>query len=406
MALDGRSAKVADRFTDVPTSVLNQPNGLYVGKIKDTSDSDRMGRIKVWIPDFNGPEHLESAWTLVRYMSPFAGSTAEEWETDDYKSFDSTKKSYGMWMVPPTLDSLVVIGFLGGDLNNGVLMGCLYHQEKNFTVPGIPSATNYGGLGPAAERNKNDPQDVLRPKHDPMANALDTQGLTNDAVRGTTTSGARREAPSRVFGVLTPGQHQFVMDDGDSEGTDSMIRLRTRNGAQIMINDEHGMIYIISRDGYNWVELSNDGKIDVYAKGSISMHSAEDVNIHADNNVNIHGGNGVNILSQGSDGIKIDAMVGKFELHSMKDFILHSDMNGNIKSTGQFGVQALRVDLNSATIQPAKTPKLKSLVGNTTTATSICARVPEEEPWFNHNISVAIDPGSQQQEDVGAIVYK
>ena len=64
-----------------------------------------------------------------------------------------------------------------------------------------------------------------------------------------------------------------------------MIRLRTRNGAQIMINDEHGMVYIISRDGYNWIELSNDGKIDVYAKGSISMHSAEDVNIHADNNI-------------------------------------------------------------------------------------------------------------------------
>jgi hypothetical protein len=285
-------------------------------------------------------------------------------------------------------------------------MGCLYHQEKNFTVPGIPSATNYGGTGPAAERNINDPQETLRPKHDSMADALDTQGLTSDAIRGTTTSGARRESPSRVFGVLTPGQHQFVMDDGSSEGTDSMIRFRTRNGAQIMINDEHGMIYIISRDGYNWVELGNDGKIDVYAKGSISMHSAEDVNIHADNNVNIHGGNSVNVLSQGKDGIKIDAMAGKFELYSKQDYTLESDVNGNIKTMGQFAVQAARLDLNSGSVQPAKKLKLKNLTGNTTTATSICPRVPEEEPWDNHsNKNIAIDPGSQQQSQVGAIDY-
>ena len=408
MAEGGRKAKVATQFTDVPGGVINQPNGLYLGKIMDTSDNDRMGRMRVWIPAFNGPEHLASAWTLVRYMSPFAGSTANEYETDDYKSFDSTKKSYGMWMVPPTLGSLVVVGFLAGDIGDGVLMGCLYHQEKNFTVPGIPSADNYDGIGPAAERNKNDPQETLRPKHDPMTSALENQGLISDAIRGTTTSGARREAPSRVFGVLTPGQHQFVMDDGSGEGTDSMIRLRTRNGAQIMINDEHGMIYIISRDGYNWVELSNDGKIDVYAKGSISMHSAEDVNIHADNNVNIHGGNGVNVLSQGKDGIKINAMAGKFELYSKQDYTLESDLNGNIKTMGQFAVQAARLDLNSGSVQPAKKLKLKNLTGNTTTATSICPRVPEEEPWDNHSSkNIAIDPGTQKSAGEGPppVVY-
>jgi phage gp45-like len=376
--------------------------GIYHGIIQDAADSDRMGRIAVYIPEFKGPPQLKSSWTYVDYMSPFAGSTSE-FETDDVKSFDSTKKSYGMWMVPPTKGTLVIIGFLGGDINHGVLMGCLYHQEKNFTVPGIPSADNYDGIGPAAERNINDSQNVLRPQHDPMVNALKTQGLTSDAIRGTTTSGARRESPSRVFGILTPGQHQFVMDDGNSEGTDSMIRLRTRNGAQIMINDEHGMIYIISRDGYNWVELNNDGKIDVYAKGSISMHSNEDINIHADNNVNIHGGNGVNILSQGKDGIKINAMAGKFELYSKQDYTLESDLNGNIKTMGQFAVQAARLDLNSGSVQPAKKLKLKNLTGNTTTATSICPRVPEEEPWDNHSSkNVAIDPGAEHNEDIGA----
>jgi hypothetical protein len=86
----------------------------------------------------------------------------------------------------------------------------------------------------------------------------------------------------------------------------------------------------------------------------------------------------------------------------MQDFILHSDMNGNVKATGQFGVQAMRVDLNSATVQPAKTPKLKSLVGNTTTATSICPRVPEEEPYNHPDRSTAIDPGLQESSQVGA----
>ena len=54
----------------------------------------------------------------------------------------------------------------------------------------------------------------------------------------------------------------------------------------------------------------------------------------------------------------------------------------------------------------AKKLKLKNLTGNTTTATSICPRVPEEEPWDNHsNKNIAIDPGSQQQSQVGAIDY-
>ena len=34
------------------------------------------------------------------------------------------------------------------------------------------------------------------------------QGLIKDTVRGTTTAGARRESPSQVYGILTPGHGQ------------------------------------------------------------------------------------------------------------------------------------------------------------------------------------------------------
>ena len=124
MAVDGRT----------PAQEGRPVYGIYHGIIQDAADSDRMGRIAVYIPEFKGPPQLKSSWTYVSYMSPFAGSTASEYETDDFKSFDSTKKSYGMWMVPPTKGTLVIVGFLSGDINQGVLLGCLYHQEKNLTL--------------------------------------------------------------------------------------------------------------------------------------------------------------------------------------------------------------------------------------------------------------------------------
>jgi hypothetical protein len=111
---------------------------------------------------------------------------------------------------------------------------------------------------PAGEINRNTLESIgdrsadpvlKRPIH-PFAETLRQQGLVQDNVRGTTTSSARRETPSNVFGISTPGRrdsssaekivgvrdsqnkeildrltgHTFVMDDGDNNGDNQLIR--------------------------------------------------------------------------------------------------------------------------------------------------------------------------------------
>ena len=98
-----------------------------------------------------------------------------------------------------------------------------------------------------------------------IADNLFYQGLADDFVRGQSTSGARREDNSEVFGILTPCNrkdgnptkrnpgHQFVMDD---KSTNNLIRLRTGQGMQFLLNDTHNIIYIINKTGTGYVENS------------------------------------------------------------------------------------------------------------------------------------------------------
>ena len=59
---------------------------------------------------------------------------------------------------------------------------------------------------------------------------LDTQGLTADETRGLTTSSARREVPSSVFGISTPGP----LDKGAVSGEFATSRL---GGTSIVMDD-------------------------------------------------------------------------------------------------------------------------------------------------------------------------
>ena len=108
---------------------------------------------------------------------------------------------------------------------------------------------------------------------------LKSQGLDKDEIRGLTSSNAMRETPSELFGISTKGRktdinrkdianrsdilkklnsgedlsnidaravegriarkhgHAFVMDDGDIEGNNNLVRLRSAGGHQILLHD-------------------------------------------------------------------------------------------------------------------------------------------------------------------------
>jgi GH24 family phage-related lysozyme (muramidase) len=273
---------------------------IYVGFVKYVADVATMGRLKVWIPELSGDPADEHGWYIVNYCSPFAGSTNIISNTNS-NSFEGTQKSYGMWFVPPDINNEVVCAFINGDPGRGVWLGCLYQQNMNHMVPGLPGNNSTASL-PVAEYNKKVKQPTLqspsRPLYEPLADQLVKQGLNTDTLRGVSDSGARRTNPQLdVYGVLTPGGNQLVFDDNPAN---SYIRLRTQSGAQIIINDTSGFIYLNSVDGKNWISMDAGGKIDIYAASDISVRSQGSLNFRADQDVNIEAGQNINMRARGS----------------------------------------------------------------------------------------------------------
>lgn len=193
----------------------------------------------------------------------------------------------------------------------------------------------------------------------PIADRFLEQGLLEDDVRGFTTSSPRREAPCMVFGISTPGPldrrvgakkqqigkadslatvpvsrlggTQLVMDDGndrfhrataaadgpvkyidllDAENqrkgdtgsatipASEYFRVRTRTGHQILMHNSEDLIYIANARGTAWIELTSNGKIDVYAEDSISVHTQQDLNIRAARDINLEAGRNINMRTE------------------------------------------------------------------------------------------------------------
>ena len=72
-------------------------------------------------------------------------------------------------------------------------------------------------------------------------------------------------------------------------------RIRTRTGHQILLHNSEDLIYIGNSKGTAWVELTSNGKIDIYAADSISIHTENDLNIKADRDINIEAGRNINM---------------------------------------------------------------------------------------------------------------
>lgn len=315
--------------------------GPYIARITSHLDPTFMGGVEAVLEEgtFNNPEWQRHVFPL-QYLSPFYGVMSSDFEGSNPSNFYDVQKSYGMWMVPPDVGTRVLCIFVGGDSNQGFWMGCIADRYQNHMVPGIAASKSvawapgqkekYGvDAVPVAEFHKKkltppyNPNTIGKPVH-PFADRLLVQGLLADPARGITSSSARREFPSAVFGISTPGPidrnspakyigyqdsgqtnvptsrhsgHTFVMDDGDTSGQNKLIRLRTGGGHQILLNDSQNIVYIANADGTAWLEFTASGKIDIYAADSVSVHTEGDFNFRADRDINLEALRNVNIKS-------------------------------------------------------------------------------------------------------------
>ena len=344
--------------------------GPFLAKIVSHLDPTYMGTLEVQIlHEAGNDDDREGQLRTVKYLNPFYGSTHIDYVSEDSDTHDNTQKSYGMWMVPPDVGAIVVVIFIGGDTRKGFWIGCVQNEYMNFSLPGY-AATQYVSDDsretdtekervPVSDYNKvihpdteSDTTRKAKPEN-PLAKKMENQGLLKDDIRGITTSSARREVPSMVFGISTPGpvdkqgktgkvgkhEHKinnafvsrlggssFVMDDGDDkflrktkptdgppeyasleQGEDGikdilhneLIRFRTRTGHQILLHNSEDLIYIGNSRGTAWIEISSDGKIDIFAEDSISFRTKQDFNFYADRDINMEAGRNFNTKVKG-----------------------------------------------------------------------------------------------------------
>jgi hypothetical protein len=350
--------------------------GPYVVKITNYADPTYMGAYEGIIEQglVTNPE-LKSSTVLIHYLPPFYGVTSSQFEGNDATSFNDVQKSYGMWMAPPDLHTRVLCMFVESDSNQGYWIGCIPDRWQNHMIPGIAISSNvawgpgqkekYGNVPvPVAEFLKKDRKNIKpnaepKPVH-PFADRLLKQGLLADKYRGSTTSSARRDMPSQVFGISTPGPldpkgpkqtvgyekkvtvpvsrlggHTFVMDDGDVLGENRLVRLRSSAGHQILLNDTANILYIANADGTAWFEMTASGKIDVYAKDSVSIHTEADFNFKADRDFNLEAGRNVNIRTIGSMVFNIGK---NYDLKVINDVKVASDGTFNQFSRGKLNM--------------------------------------------------------------------
>lgn len=292
--------------------------GIYLAEVISTKDLGRTGMIKVEVPSIGKDTEFTNQQFDCFWTSPFAGSTNIDDTSDNpIEGYETTQKSYGMWMVPPDIGNLVLVAFADNNTKYPYVISCLYSDKRQHMVPGIPAGRSFSDpslLMPVAEKNRYDERvthnDAIRATSVDLAEGITRQGLLTDPLRGAGTSGARRESPSEVFGVLTPGPvdpnnpknrlggHQLVMDDNINS---RLVRIRTAGGAQILMDDTSGVTYVINKAGTAWVELGADGAVNVFSESDINMRAKGDFNVRADKNINLEAGQNVNVKAVGDN---------------------------------------------------------------------------------------------------------
>lgn len=291
--------------------------GVYQAEVVDNKDTSRTGRLRVFCASLAKDKSKAEAYIDCRWSTPFGGITDIAGLGNDVESSADAQTSYGMWMVPPDLGNIVLIAFGDGIFKNAFIIGCVFPDRLTHMVPGMPYGTSYSDPSlrlPVSEKNSRDAKrshnDATRTVNIELGKHITAQGLLKDSLRGTGTSGSRRESPSEVFGILTPGPrnpenydkrlggHQFIMDDNINS---RLIRLRTAHGTQLLLDDTTGTVYCINKKGTAWFEMTNSGDFNFYSEGHISMRAKKNFNIRADKNINFEAGNDVHVKASGDN---------------------------------------------------------------------------------------------------------
>jgi hypothetical protein len=382
--------------------------GTFLAEVMHNQDPQKAGRLWVYISEFGYDRKDPASWVVVSYASPFYGISPHERPNPQGQGQqqEAPVTTYGFWAIPPDVGVKVLCTFIEGNSTYGYW----YAVVPTISHSMIPAMGAPDGKTPVMDVNPLSPKipttedldSLERQPYEPMSTQFSTQGIQEDPLRGPITSSSFRESPSRVFGIssqttpTSPG-HSFVMDDGDAEGKNKLIRIRSSSGNQITMHDESGMIYLINAQGTGWIELSPSGQIDVYGEAGINLATSKgDINLHAENNINLHANNCVKIV--GMNGTKVMGGtelqlhgaktmiegVDSLHIHSCTEIMITSFADIHMKAFNYFCLKGKCFYWNSCTAKEAEQvppEQPQDVSGYQTTV----ARAPNHEPYKEHD---------------------
>ncbi len=331
--------------------------GVTIGIVVDTNDPQQMGRVRAFCAGLNDPRDTivtDIPWAA--YATPFGGTVNAGTRGKD-DSAVTGPVAYGMWAIPK-LGSQVLIMCIDGNPQTRIWMGCLHTQLATHTMPhgrftykdGDPLPDDETPVGPISTV-----EDIIEPLHTNLRKAFDADhegdnfefqsrgadfqvsgiGLGQTATAfseveddddiattafpqkgnnpdGTEFTGSRqgyqtsRFAPTQftsltdrnldntVTSIVSPGFHGLSMDDRQEN---CRVRVRTTGGHQIIFDDTNERIYLSTARGENWIEMDEQGNIDIYTSGKISAHAAHDINFTSDRSIRMYGKAGIHLKS-------------------------------------------------------------------------------------------------------------
>jgi len=411
--------------------------GPYEAVIKNVLDPTRSGRLQVWIPELgSGDQDNPSYWYTVNYASPFAGQTSQPEGfgkiTSNYYGY--TQHTYGFFAAPPDVGNIVLVIFINGDPNRGYWFACVINKLGRNMIPAIgggdrntfdeaaigddkvKKAVTDKSFLPLAETQENEGANIQndflsikKPVHEWQALRYIKQGLDRDPNRGAVPSSTQRNIPSAVYGWSTPGRtlfgdpaekpelkakadageitqndlfalarkggHSMVMDDGDFEAKNQLMRLRTAYGHQLLMDDTNGMTYIINSEGTCWIELAKNGQMHIFTSGGFNVRSQGDLNFHTDKSIQIHAEDKIKIFA----GNQIDINTKVFNQ-------LSTDLSKIYASKVQVGGSST-VNISAGGVGSFKAGELLQYTGgkiHLNTSTAPVVPKPEPIPKFLH----------------------
>lgn len=309
-------------------------NTITVGTVVDTNDPQQMGRIRVMCPALADEESApvtDIPWAT--YVSPFGGITkCINRGVDSQYALSDGPVSYGMFTIPK-IGAQAIVACLDGSTEYRIWLGCIYGQHLVHTMPmgrfldqnsgpvtsteqpieplttnlkealGDPTssfeyrtraAENQAGRVRSAILNK-----IVSGRPDDIS-PQNRKGYHLNRILNTRNLGKSEDnLDPQVYSITTPGLHAILMDDGIRN---ERIRIKTTSGHQIIFDDTNERIYINTAKGKNWIELDQNGNIDMFSERRISIHGAKDINFTTDEAFRVDAKKGIHLNNLGEEG--------------------------------------------------------------------------------------------------------